>query len=156
MAAQIGKLNRNLKDSVRLALGVTGLAILEDINEKEPKPPFETAYLRGSQFLYVFGKLKSVPNAKTKSEDGKYTNNPPAEATTKAGEFTLEVGLNTPYALYQHEELGVSISPRTESKRGTPKDTTGVNGKFLELKLLRYKDEYAGIFAREFTKNWEK
>lgn len=151
---QLGKMNQGLKTAVSKSLGVVGLAILEDTIQQEPKPPFETGYLRGAQFMYVQGVKRSVPDAKSTSKDGKYQNNPPATAETKVGQFTLEVGLNTPYAKYQHEELGFSIFPTIASKRNTVKNTQDVNGKFLELKLLRNKEEYAQIFADEFTKRW--
>jgi len=153
LLATLGKLKQNLREDVRQSLGVVGLAILEDTIHQEPKPPYETGYLRGAQFMYVLGALQKVPGAKKSGGSGKekYINDPPPTVSTEAGTFTLEVGLNTPYAKYQHEELGFSIFPTQFSKRGTVKDTQGVSGKFLELKLLRNKEEYAMIFAREMT-----
>lgn len=155
MVSQIGKLKTGLNEAVRMSLGTVGLAILEDTITQDPKPPIETGYLRGAQFMYIQGIKKSVPGSDMAGPDG-LTNNAPPTAETKVGEFKLEVGLNTPYAKYQHENLGVKIFPRTMTKRGTPKSTQGISGKFLELKLLRNASEYAQIFADEFTKRWGK
>jgi hypothetical protein len=149
---RVGTINKELRNTVEKALGVVGLAILEDTIQQEPKPPFETGYLRGAQFMYVLGNLKQVPGSKQsqKLPDGSVlTNNPPATQTISQGEFKVEVGLNTPYAARMHEELGVSIFPTIATRRGTPKDTQGVSGKFLQSKLERFKDQYAEIFARE-------
>jgi hypothetical protein len=150
MTSGMIKLIKNERPAVKKALGVTGLAILQDTIQQDPKPSFETGNLRGSQFMYVQGKKVNVA---TKSD-----NDAPASIDISAGSFTLEVGLNTPYAMAQHENLtpAGSWQPRSESLRGTPKDTTGVGGKFLEAKLSANKSRYAQIFAEVFSREWGK
>jgi len=152
---RVGTLTKEIRNITEQALGVVGLAILEDTIQQNPKPPYETGYLRAAQFMYVLGNLKAVPGAKQsqKLPDGSVlTNNPPASQPVSQGEFKVEVGLNTPYAARMHEELGFSSFPTIATKKGTPKDTQGVSGKFLQSKLERFKDQYAEIFAREVAK----
>lgn len=155
MRKAIGTLQKGLRSNVEIALGIVGLAILEDTIQENPKPPFETGYLRGAQFMYVLGNLKQVPGAKQsqRQPDGSVlTNTPPSSTPISAGEFKVEVGLNTPYAARMHEELGFSIFPAIATRKGTPKDTQGVSGKFLQSKLERFKTQYAEIFAREVAR----
>lgn len=145
-------ISKNMKDFMersdraeRIALGRVGLAINQDTIQEEPKPPFDTGYLRGSQFMYVMGKKAELGNA--------IQGTVPATVPVQPNTLTVEVGLNTPYAKYQHENLGKSIFPaRFFSRSGQPKDTAGVGGKFLEAKLARFKDDYAKLFAETYKK----
>ena len=144
----IEKAKQSQEKAIKMALGRVGLAILEDTVQQEPKPPFETGFLRGAQFMHVMGQSKPVPDA--------IQSGAPAKVDIQAGTFEVSVGLNTPYAMAQHENLkdAGSWEPGTVSKRGTPKDPSGIGGKFLESKLARYKDEYANVFANTFAKFW--
>lgn len=161
---RIKKMNASQDRAVKMALGRVGLAILQDSVQENPKPPFETGFLRGAIFMYVEG--ENVP-AKGQKKQGKVynskgkvvgtlLNDPPSSIPNDRGFYTVNVGFNTPYAKAQHENLGTDWFPTVISKRGTPKDQSDVSGKFLESKLARFKNRYAEIFAKTFGQYWGK
>ena len=126
-------LRENSKKATR-ALGIVGLAIVNDAVNQAPKPPVKTGLLRSSHFFQVGNKVVRGEGAEG--------------ASTNADDLELVVGFNTEYAAKQHE-LYTGNYPDTEKGRERRSWNTGSGKKFLSSKIERNRNEYKKILERE-------
>jgi hypothetical protein len=136
MTFKLRRLPRDMTQQAEKAIGAALLAVLDDAQNVEPKPPIDTGLLRGSQFAQV--------------GDIKFGNAAGLEAKADAGTVTGFVGFGASYAVYVHE--GMRPGPGlTDGRVLTPgpksQNAGGVGGLFLSLKLNRFRDRYARIVS---------
>ena len=123
-----------IPDLVRIGLGRAAMQLLRDTSLVEPTVPHEEGFLRGSGSAFVGRKLIGTSSAgrsryETHSSGFDFA----------AGSLEAVVGFNAPYAARHHEVPANFKEP-------------GSGNKYLEAKLVMFKNQYARIVAEAVAK----
>lgn len=142
LVAKLKSLDGITNKMLNRAVGVAGLALLSDAQNKTPTPPIKTGHLRGSQYVLV--DEKNIAGGMPKDRPPKLD----------AGLFGAHVGFDTPYASYVHDhmtpakpEKGRTIYPSELSERA------GAGGLFLLNKMVENADRYKSKITESIKKS---
>lgn len=130
LPAALRKAAKTAEEAGKKSLGRAGLKYLQNVSDKDPKPPIRWGYLRGSGFVYV-GRRKVTGNS--------------VPSSIQEGEFVATVGMSANYASIQDNNLTPAGSWQLGARS---RRASGVSGGFFTEKNTKfYQREYRQIIA---------
>lgn len=121
-----------LPDAIVRGLGQAGQQLLRDAIMEEPTVPLKEGTLRASGSVTVLRPFEAND----------------LNVTVPAGSYVAVIGFNTPYAAYLHEGMRKDGSHVVVNW-----SEPGSGAKFLESKLVMFKERYIQIVSDEISRS---
>ena len=128
-------------------LAVAGMQLLRDsaeevVGEEGGRTPLKEGFLRGSGSVHVQGRETGNSRDSPGAKGGETAHSVSDVTQHNANQHEAIVAFNTPYAARLHEHPEYTFSRADE----------GFGGKFLESKMVAFKDDYMAVIAEELKK----